>query len=585
MLASTLKKNIHQFISFDVEDIETDIANTIENTIENDIQNNNEESYNTNSCNDNNSSNENNNDSSIIINKGENDIYNNNLNIDENNSEPISILINFGDIPNIYNKIHIDIDIDITNNDLLKINNNDNSYKKIYEVNIDNKLFNNHLLMKEPKNQYIHFISNSLYDSLCKFKKQIEINNDQWDNIKKFTNPYEFIHTIIPNYKTSVSKLKPLSRSFYKMIEIVKIFNLFEVNNSIDLNNNLESLLDASSSVINLSNINSKKILQPLTSFHIAEGPGGFIEAFTYLRKNQDDTYYGMTLVNEDPNCPGWRKSRNFLENNPNVKLIYGADNTGNLLSVDNLNYCINNYKNKIDIITADGGIDVSTDFNKQEKIVGSLIVAEVIYAIIMQKFGGHFVLKVFDIFSKATVDLIYLLSSLYAEVFIIKPNTSRSANSEKYVVCKNFLIEDSTEISESFKKEFNKICSPCFVKSILTINHDYYFISRIEEINAILGQQQIENIITTINTITNKHINDKIEVLKKNNIQKAIHWCEKYNIPFNKFNTSNNIFLNNQQSQGQQTQGQQTQCQQSQEQIQNEIQNENEINKNICHE
>ena len=53
-----------------------------------------------------------------------------------------------------------------------------------------------------------------------------------------------------------------------------------------------------------------------------------------------------MTLVNDDPNCPGWRKSKVFLENNPNVSIIYGADNTGNLLSMDNLEYCISNYKN-----------------------------------------------------------------------------------------------------------------------------------------------------------------------------------------------------------------------------------------------
>ena len=41
------------------------------------------------------------------------------------------------------------------------------------------------------------YISYSLCDYLSKFKKQIEISSDAWDNIKKFTNPYEFIHTII----------------------------------------------------------------------------------------------------------------------------------------------------------------------------------------------------------------------------------------------------------------------------------------------------------------------------------------------------------------------------------------------------
>ena len=75
------------------------------------------------------------------------------------------------------------------------------------------------------------YISYSLYDYLSKFKKQIEVSLEAWDNIKKYTNPYEFIHTLIPGNKISVSKLKPLSRSFYKMIEIWKIFKLGEVKN------------------------------------------------------------------------------------------------------------------------------------------------------------------------------------------------------------------------------------------------------------------------------------------------------------------------------------------------------------------
>ena len=76
------------------------------------------------------------------------------------------------------------------------------------------------------------YISNSLSDYLSKFKKQIEVSSDSWDNIKKYTNPYEFIHTMIPGNKISISKLKPLSRSFYKMIEIWKMFKLGEIKSS-----------------------------------------------------------------------------------------------------------------------------------------------------------------------------------------------------------------------------------------------------------------------------------------------------------------------------------------------------------------
>lgn len=92
-------------------------------------------------------------------------------------------------------------------------------------------------------------ISHSLYNSLCQVKIQIEKNDIAWDICKKITNPYEFIHTIVPGYKTQVSKMMPLSRSFYKMIEISTIFNLYcnndEINNyddngTNDINNLLQ---------------------------------------------------------------------------------------------------------------------------------------------------------------------------------------------------------------------------------------------------------------------------------------------------------------------------------------------------------
>jgi hypothetical protein len=83
-------------------------------------------------------------------------------------------------------------------------------------------------------------------------------------------------------------------------------------------------------------------------------------------------------------------------------------------------------------------------------------------------------------------------------------------------------------------------------INSILNIDHDYYFLNKIEEINAILGQRQLENIITTLNIITNRNNHEKIESMKKNNIQKCISWCEKHDIPSIKLSFSNNIFLSN---------------------------------------
>ena len=358
------------------------------------------------------------------------------------------------------------------------------------------------------------YLSHSLSKYLNNIKEKITNNELGWDNVKRYTNPYEFIHTTIPGSKNSISKLKPLSRSFYKMVEITNILHL------------LDDLRDG-----------------PIETFHLAEGPGGFIEAMVFMRKNENDRYHGMTLINEDPNVPGWKKSKHFLETHKNVEIEYGPSNTGDLLDVENLKYCYTKYKNTMNIITADGGFDFSIDFNKQEILATNLLFAQVSFAIAMQKTGGHFILKIFDIFTKTTCDIMYLLSSLYKQVYIVKPNTSRLANSEKYIVCKGFKQYPEKLINNIIRK-YGKLKTSEFISGILPVRLDYFYLNKIEEYNAIFGQQQIENITHTLNLISCKNKSEKIEALKKNNIQKCTYWCEKNNIVHNKNLASTNIFI-----------------------------------------
>ena len=44
-----------------------------------------------------------------------------------------------------------------------------------------------------------------------------------------------------------------------------------------------------------------------------------------------------------------------------------------------------------------------------------------------------------FDTFTHASIDILYILSSLYEKVYFYKPQTSRPGNSEKYIICKKF--------------------------------------------------------------------------------------------------------------------------------------------------
>jgi len=260
-----------------------------------------------------------------------------------------------------------------------------------------------------------------------------------------------------------------------------------------------------------------------------------------------NDRYYGMTLINDDPICPGWKKTRTFLENHPNVIIETGSDKTGNLISKDNFMDCATKYRNKMEIITADGGFDFSVDFNNQENMATQLILCEVFYALAMQKQGGTFILKIFDVFHKATVDILYLLCYYYTNVSVMKPHTSRIANSEKYIVCQGFKIAHSGKIIEQISGLFSSLSSHESILSVLSQDHDLYFLNKIEEMNAMVSFQQIENITSTLSIITNHRNAEKLDQYKKTNVNKCIAWCEYYEIPYHVHHAtiqSTNIFL-----------------------------------------
>ena len=143
---------------------------------------------------------------------------------------------------------------------------------------------------------------------------------------------------------------------------------------------------------------------------------------------------------------------------------------------------------------------------------------------------------------------MLYFLSSVYEKVYIIKPSASNIINFDKYIVCTNFILNE-TNINQ-YKLNYYKLF--VFLKknenkniiSILDIEIPYYFTTKLVEINNIIGQPQLESLDQIITILRSKNKEDKIEVLKKTNIQKSIKWCEKYKIPYNKISEKTNIFL-----------------------------------------
>lgn len=451
-------------------------------------------------------------------------------------------------------------------------------------------------------------VSHSLCNYMNEIKEKISTRDKEWDVYKKYTNPYEYIHSIVPHKKKAVSKYKPISRSYFKMVEIISEFQIIPATaqspmrrdtgasrpDEISASRSFDSLaqvLSASndyydsifSAIPSYSKCTQPKLpspsfssashantqqnrrntCQPIRTFHLAEGPGGFIEAVCNRRNNREDSYYGMTiLIDEyDDNVPAWNKTGHFLAQHPNVHIETGADGTGNLLHIENFDYCVAKYGGTMDLVSADGGFDFSKDFNKQEVSITKLLWGQVCYALALQNQGGNFVLKIFDCFYEHTIDILYILSSFYSEVIVSKLQTSRVGNSEKYVVCKGFRfatgpsssgIFSSSSFLSIIRNSFQKICVEInpfssarrYVWRLLNKPVPRHFTKQIEDMNAIFGQQQIENIHYTISLIDKQSKTEKSDQIIRQHIHKCVNWCIEHEIPYNNL-TPNNVFLN----------------------------------------
>lgn len=159
-------------------------------------------------------------------------------------------------------------------------------------------------------------------------------------------------------------------------------------------------------------------------------------------------------------------------------------------------------------------------------------------------------IIKINNLIHKPIIDIVYLLTSLFEKTYIIKPNTSNITTFDKYIILKNFnfkndkdeLLNNYNTILSNFLNEYNSTNK--HINSIIQFDLPYYFLNKIDDINLIIGQQQLDLFDQIINILLSKNKEDKLETLKKNNIQKCVQWCEKYKIPCNKFSEKINIFL-----------------------------------------
>ena len=233
-----------------------------------------------------------------------------------------------------------------------------------------------------------------------------------WDQVKKYSNDYEFLFSSMSKYPY-VAKVSPPSRSYFKLWEILKSWDIMPA-----------SPLPAGA---------------VFTTAHVAEGPGGFIECVVdwmhRYHHGQPIAVHGMTLMSSDRVVPQWRLSRNKTAGR--VTIHCGADGSGDLYKLANIDHFVASVgEGTCALVTGDGGFDINGQFNQQEHMMHRLVAAEMYTALRLCKPGGCVIIKIFDCFTEQTMRILYWFQLCFEDMHLVKPYSSRPANSEKYIVC-----------------------------------------------------------------------------------------------------------------------------------------------------
>ena len=368
-----------------------------------------------------------------------------------------------------------------------------------------------------------------LHNYLIVCKNQISYyQGRKWDLYKKYTNEYEVVYS--PSFEfPGISKYFPASRSYFKLWEILSDFE--------------DELCFATPGS------------PPLKAAFLAEGPGGFVEAFSKYRHDhgtRGDEYHGISLTSSDKSVPNWKlhHARKLASlSDSQLKIHNGVDGTGNLYELNNVDHFVDQVgAETVHFVTADGGFDFSNNFNDQEERSLHLIVVEIYTALRLQHLGGSFLLKVYDIHTENIVSLLYILFTVYTSIRVLKPLTSRPANSEKYVLCTGFKGVCGSMMSllrcvcaELRMNETDDSESPAgqYVQDMMrrAIPIPSWFLQEVVYMNSICVARQVYSICDVIRLINDGEKNGEHIVLQSRlhiQIEQSIRWCLKYNIDTN---------------------------------------------------
>lgn len=315
-------------------------------------------------------------------------------------NEAPAIFLSYFDIMNMYALFPTPLDCKIdTNNRTIK--------DLITEIN---KSYVSDEHFDKQNKEYLKLLSDKLNFI---FKENDNTNSDMLADKGKirYFFSYEVIDYVVANYSPEY-----VTTAWLKCYEALNLFDL----------------IPASENTVNY--------------FGICEQPGAFVFAINhYIKTHGENREFNFILQSLKAIDKKIFKPEDALAKEYRDNYDYGPKDTGDVTDLENIKYYRKrNYKRHFHIISADCGLDCSDDFAAQEKTLLKVILGQALLAISLADKGTNYFFKLFSMYESLTCEIIYLMSYLFEEVYVVRLLKTKITSGEVYCICKNFKYDKS---------------------------------------------------------------------------------------------------------------------------------------------
>lgn len=183
----------------------------------------------------------------------------------------------------------------------------------------------------------------------------------------------------------------------------------------------------------------------------VCAGPGGFSE-YVLWRKKWMFKGFGFTLKA----VHDFELNRSRCVSPITFNAQYGFYKDGDIFKLENIISFAKNVKHEteglgVHFMMSDGAFSVEGKENLQEILSKQIYLCQCLTALEVVRNNGHFVTKLFDLFTPFSVGLVYLMYKCFQKVTILKPNASRPANAERYLICYGLQQSEQTELIKNY--------------------------------------------------------------------------------------------------------------------------------------